>query len=199
MGYNETTLKAVLDAAVRAACPIIHISALAGQAPFIASSPCLGDSPVPLIGITLEGYLALMAEIRNALIVEHDAALPYPVRAGGARDPHAADTRVALSPRTVSGYLDLPAAKTAMHYLLDSVGQETTIVYLGLRSFAEIQTYWRRRNELCRTFAQRYEWIDDDVHDLSYWLDHTTDLVRFDLEAFARSRGLSERTHAAVG
>jgi hypothetical protein len=84
------TLADVLATARESACPIIHISMLAGEVPFIASSPCLGNASVPLIDITIDDYLGLMAELRNVLVIEHDECLSFPIFTGGGRDPHAA-------------------------------------------------------------------------------------------------------------
>jgi hypothetical protein len=188
------TLADVFAAARESACPIIHISMLAGEAPFIASSPCLGNASVPLIDITVDGYLGLMAELRNTLAVEHDECLSFPIFTGGGRDPHAFAKRLELPPRTTSGSLDLACGHAAVYYLMDSVGQETTILYDGLRSFADIQSYWQRRGELWRTFVELYNPIDDDLEELSYLLDHTVLLDDFDVHALAARRGLVQRS-----
>jgi hypothetical protein len=187
----RTTLADVIAAAREHACPIIHISRLAGEAPFIASSPCLGNASAPLIDVTIDGYLGLMAELRNTLVVEHDENLSFPIFTGGARDPSAAANRLELPPRTTSGVLDLASGYAAVYYLMDSVGQETTIVYDGLRSFADIQSYWQQRGEIWRTFVECYQPIDADLSDLSYHLDRTVLLDAFDLRAFAARRGLT--------
>jgi hypothetical protein len=77
---------------------------------------------------------------------------------------------------------------------MDSVGQETTILYDGLHSFADIQSYWQRRGELWRTFVELYDPIDDDLQELSYVLDHTVLLDDFDVHALAARRGMVRRT-----
>ena len=53
--------------------------------------------------------------------------------------------RLQLSPRTIAGSIALEEGTAAVYYMLDSAGQETTIIYDGLRSFADIQDYWQRR------------------------------------------------------
>jgi hypothetical protein len=188
------TLADVLATARESACPIIHISMLAGEVPFIASSPCLGNASVPLIDITIDDYLGLMAELRNVLVIEHDECLSFPIFTGGGRDPHAYATRLELPPRTTSGSLELVSGHAAVYYLMDSVGQETTILYDGLHSFADIQSYWQRRGELWRTFVELYDPIDDDLQELSYVLDHTVLLDDFDVHALAARRGMVRRT-----
>src|SRR5665213_3826544 len=84
-------------------CAIVHIGMLAGEAPFIASSPCLCNASVPLLDITPDDYLHIMAEIRNTLIVEHDESLSFLIFTGGALDQRAVQERVQLTPRTTSG------------------------------------------------------------------------------------------------
>jgi hypothetical protein len=126
-------------------CPIIHISRLAGEPPFIASSPCLGDAPPPLLDITPDDYLSIMADLRRRLVVEHDETLSFPIFTGGARDPRPGQLRLQLSPRTIAGSITLEQGTAAVYYMLDSAGQETTIIYDGLRSFADIQDYWQQR------------------------------------------------------
>jgi hypothetical protein len=139
------TLFDVMTASRRHDCPIIHISRLAGEAPFIASSPCLGDAPPPLIEITPDDYLSIMADLRNRLTVEHDETFSFPIFTGGARDPRPGRQRLQLSPRTIAGSIALEEGTAAVYYMLDSAGQETTIIYDGLRSFSDIQDYWQRR------------------------------------------------------
>jgi hypothetical protein len=185
------TLADIFTAAREHDCPIVHIGMLAGEAPFIASSPCLGNASVPLLDITPDDYLAIMAEIRNTLIVEHDESLSFLIFTGGGHDPRAAQDRVQLAPRTISGTVTVDGATAALYYMMDSAGQETTIIYNGLRSFADIQTYWKKRSELVRALTERYDSIEEDVHDLCYHLDRTTKLASFDLDAFARRRGLT--------
>jgi hypothetical protein len=139
------TLLDVITASRKHDCPIIHISRLAGEPPFVASSPCLSEGPPPLIEITPDDYLSIMAELRNRLIVEHDETLSFPIFTGGARDPRAAQERLQLAPRMIAGAITLEEGTAAVYYMLDSAGQETTIIYDGLRSFADIQDYWQRR------------------------------------------------------
>jgi hypothetical protein len=184
----RTTLADIMTAAREADCPIVHIGMLAGEEPFIASSPCLENASAPLIDITPDDYLAIMSEIRNTMTVEHDETLPFTIFTGGARNPQAAHDRLQLAPRTISGSIEVAQTTAALYYMMDSAGQETTIIYNGLRSFADIQAYWRRRGELVRSFAERYDPIEEDVHDLCYHLDRTTQLANFDIEAFARGR-----------
>jgi hypothetical protein len=172
-------------------CAIVHIGMLAGEAPFIASSPCLGNASVPLLDITPDDYLAIITEIRNTLVVEHDESLSFLIFTGGARDPQAVQERVQLPPRTISGSIAVGNATAALYYMMDSAGQETTIIYNGLRSFADIQLYWKRRGEILRAFTERYDPIEEDVYDLCYRLDRTTKLARFDIDAFAREHRFS--------
>jgi hypothetical protein len=172
-------------------CAIVHIGMLAGEAPFIASSPCLGNASVPLLDITPDDYLAIITEIRNTLVVEHDESLSFLIFTGGARDPQAVQERVQLPPRTISGSIAVGNATAALYYVMDSAGQETTIIYNGLRSFADIQLYWKRRGEILRAFTERYDPIEEDVYDLCYRLDRTTKLARFDIDAFAREHRFS--------
>jgi hypothetical protein len=172
-------------------CAIVHIGMLAGEAPFIASSPCLGNASVPLLDITPDDYLAIITEIRNTLVVEHDESLSFLIFTGGARDPQAVQERVQLPPRTISGSIAVGNATAALYYIMDSAGQETTIIYNGLRSFADIQLYWKRRGEILRAFTERYDPIEEDVYDLCYRLDRTTKLARFDIDAFAREHRFS--------
>jgi hypothetical protein len=193
------TLLNVITAAREQQCPIVHISGLAGQAPLVASTPCLGNLPVPLIDTTPDDYLSIMAEIRDALVVEHDETLAFLIFTGGARDPHAAHERTQLSPRTIAGSIAVAGTTMAVYYMLDSAGQETTIIYDGLRSFADIQAYWRRRGELVRAFTKVYAPIEEDLHALCYQFDRTTKLATFDLPAFARGRGLAPSSqHSAA-
>ena len=77
-----------------------------------------------------------------------------------------------LPPRTISGSIEVDGATAALYYMMDSAGQETTIIYNGLRSFADIQGYWKRRGELVRTFTERYDPSDEDVFDLCYHLHY---------------------------
>jgi hypothetical protein len=185
------TLADIMSASREADCPIVHIGRLAGEGPFSAGSPCLGNAPVPLLEITPDDYLAIMAEIRHVLTIEHDESLAFLVFTGGARDPQAAHERHTTKPRTIAGSITVAATTAALYYLMDSAGQETTIIYNGLRSFDDIQAYWRRRGELVRAFAEVYTPIEADVADLCYHLDRTTQLATFDLDAFARGRGLT--------
>jgi hypothetical protein len=184
------TLTDIMKAARENTRPIVHISGLAGQAPLVASTPCLGSLPTPLIDTTPDDYLSIMAEIRNALVVEHDETLGFLIFTGGARDPQAAHERAQLSPRMIAGSVTVAGAIMAVYYMLDSAGQETTIIYDGLRSFADIQDYWRRRGELVRAFTKVYAPIEEDLHALCYQFDRATKLSTFDLHAFARGRGL---------
>ena len=187
----RTSLTDIITVARANECPIIHISMLAGEAPFIASSPCLGDASVPLVEITVDDYLGVMAEIRNTMIVEHDETLSFPIFTGGARNARLIDARLELAPRNTSGSLSLACGAVAVYYLMDSVGQETTILYDGLRTFADIQTYWQQRGALWREFIERYAPAEEDLHDLSYHFDRTLALDTFDLDAFAERRGLT--------
>ena len=86
------SLADIFSAAREHDCAIVHMSMLAGEAPFIASSPCLGNASVPLLEITPDDYLRIMAEIRNTLVVEHDESLSFLIFTGGARDPRAAQS-----------------------------------------------------------------------------------------------------------
>jgi hypothetical protein len=185
------TLADIFTAAREHDCAIVHIGMLAGEAPFIASSPCLGNASVPLLDITPDDYLAIITEIRNTLVVEHDESLSFLIFTGGARDPQAVQERVQLPPRTISGSIAVGNATAALYYMMDSAGQETTIIYNGLRSFADIQLYWKRRGEILRAFTERYDPIEEDVYDLCYRLDRTTKLARFDIDAFAREHRFS--------
>jgi hypothetical protein len=180
----------VLAAAREHACPIVHLSRLAGAEPFVASSPCLGDAPRALIDITPDDYLGIMADIRRALVVEHDESLDCLIFTSGAGDERAAQERPAYAPRTIAGFIDAAGVAAAIYYLMDSAGQETTIIYIGLRSFADIQNYWRARGALVRTLTERYAALAEDVHELCHHLDRTTHPETFDLEAFARRRRL---------
>jgi hypothetical protein len=186
------TLLDVMTASREHDCPIVHISRLAGEQPIIASSPCLGNAPVPLIDITPDDYLAIMAELRTRIAVEHNETLAFQIFTGGARDPRAGLARVQLAPRTIAGSITLGQTTAAVYYMLDSAGQETTIIYDGLRSFADIQDYWLRRGQLVRAFTEQYAPSQEDVHDLYYYLDRTTQLATFDLDALAQRRGLTE-------
>jgi len=186
------TLFDVMTASREDDCPIVHISQLAGEQPFIASTPCFADEPVPLLEITPDDYLSIMAEIRNRLAVEHDETLSFVILTGGARDPRLGRERLRLSPRTIAGSLAFGAETAAVYYLLDSAGQETTIIYNGLRSFADIQDYWQRRGQLVRAFTEQYAPSREDVHDLCYCLNRTTQLATFDIDALAQRRGLTE-------
>jgi hypothetical protein len=187
------TLLDIFTAARERDCAIVHISGLAGEPAFVSSSPCMGDASVPLIDITADDYLAIMAEMRNELVVEHDESLAFLILTGGARDPQAARERLQLAPRTISGSITVSGTTAAVYYMMDSAGQETTVIYNGLQSFADIQTYWRRRGELVRALSEVYAPIEEDVHDLCYRLDRTTQLATFDIHAFARARGLPPR------
>jgi hypothetical protein len=189
------TLADIFTAARENDCAIVHIGMLAGDAPFIASSPCLGNASIPLLDITPDDYLRIMAEIRNTLVVEHDESLSFLIFTGGALDQRAVQDRMQLPPRTISGSLDVGGATAALYYMMDSAGQETTIIYNGLRSFADIQSYWKRRGELVRALTERYDPIEEDVFDLCYHLDRTTKLATFDLDAFAHGRGLAPNVH----
>jgi hypothetical protein len=184
------TLADIFTAAREYDCAIVHMGMLAGETPFIASSPCLGNASVPLLVITPDDYLHIMAEIRNTLVVEHDESLAFLIFTGGALDQRVVQDRVQLPPRTISGSIEVNGATAALYYMMDSAGQETTIIYNGLRTFADIQHYWKRRGELVRALTERYDPIEDDVFDLCYRLDRTTKLAAFDLDAFARGRGL---------
>jgi len=139
------TLLDVMTAARAHDCPIVHSSKLAGEPPFIASSPCLGEAPPPLLEITADDYLSIMSELRKRWTIEHDETLSFPIFTGGARDPRPGQQRLQLSPRTIAGSIALEEGTAAVYYMLDSAGQETTIIYDGLRSFADIQDYWQRR------------------------------------------------------
>jgi hypothetical protein len=145
---------------------------------------------VPLLAITVDDYLGIMAEIRNTLVVEHDEVLSFQIFTACARDPRSGLDRLQLAPRTISGCLDVNGTRAAVYYMMDSAGQETTIIYNGLQSYADIQAYWLRRGELVRTFTERYNPVNEDVYDLCYHLDRTTQLAAFDLDALARERGL---------
>jgi hypothetical protein len=191
------TLLDVFAAAREHGCPIVHISRLAGADPFVAQSPCLGDAPGALIDLTTDDYLGIMAEIRRELVVEHDESLTCLIFTSGSGDPGAAQSRPALAPRTIAGVIDIAGSAAAIYYLMDSAGQETTLIYDGLRSFAEIQTYWGRRGTLVRALRERYGGLDEDVADLCRQLDRTVQLETFDLAAFARQRGL--RRTAGLG
>ena len=122
MEYN--VLKELFAAARLAECSIVHIVKLPGEDPFVASSPCLGDAPPPLLELSIDQYLRLAAEIRDCLVVEHDEMLEI------------------LSPNTVCGHLELPWARAAVYHNLGTTGVETTILYRGLGSLLEIQAYW---------------------------------------------------------
>ncbi len=193
----RTTLNDVITAARAHQCPIIHISALAGEAPFIASRPCLGEASAPLVELTVDDYYRLMAEIRNAMVVEHDETLSFPIFTAGARDLQAPGERLQLPPRSTSGTLLLACGAAAVSYLMDSVGQETTIVYDGLRTFADIQTYWQQRGELRRMFIERYAPFEDDLHAFAAHLDRTVALGTFDVDAYAVQHGLRACSYSA--
>ena len=134
-----------------------------------------------------------MAELRNRIVVEHDETLAFLIFTGGARDPQATQDRLQLAPRTIAGSVMVDGATAAVYYMLDSAGQETTIIYNGLETFEDIQAYWRRRGELVRAFAEVYAPIEADAHDLCRQLDRNTQLDTFDIHAFARGRGLTKR------
>ena len=192
----RTMLSDVIAAGREHCCPIIHISVLAGEAPFIASSPCLGNASVPLIDIGIDAYLGIMAELRNTMIVEHDETFSFPIFTSGAHDASLIGERLQLPPRNTSGSLSLACGTAAVCYLMDSVGQETTILYDGLRTLADIQAYWQRRGVLWRYFVERYAPIEEDLHDLSYHLDRTIALNTFDVDALAARRGLETSGYA---
>ena len=137
----RTMLSDVIAAGREHCCPIIHISVLAGEAPFIASSPCLGNASVPLIDIVIDDY---------------DETFSFPIFTSGAHDASLIGERLQLPPRNTSGSLSLACGTAAVYYLMDSVGQETTILYDGLRTFADIQAYRQRRGVLWRDFVERY-------------------------------------------
>src|ERR1700722_9028998 len=102
------TLFDVMTASRTHDCPIVHISRLAGEPPFIASSPCLGGAPPPLIEITADDYLSIMADLRNRLTVEHDETFSFPIFTGGARDPRPGQLPVLPSPGS-------QATRTGLH------------------------------------------------------------------------------------
>jgi hypothetical protein len=187
------TLVDIFTAAREHDCAIVHIGMLAGEAPFIASNPCLGNASAPLIDITFDDYLSIMAEIRNTLVVEHDESLSFLIFTAGALDQRVVQERVPLPPHTISGSIEAGGATAALYYMMDSAGQETTIIYHGLRSFADIQRYWEIRGELLRALSEHYDPAEEDVFDLCYRLDRTTKLATFDLDDFARGRGLAPR------
>jgi hypothetical protein len=184
------TLADIMTASRDAGCPIVHISMLAGDEAFVASRPCLGDASAPLLSITPDDYLALMAEIRNTMLVEYDESHTFTIYTAGARDPRAAQERLPLPPRTIAGTVDAGGTTAAVFYMMDSGGQETTVIYDGLRSFADIQAYWKQRGELVRAFCDEYEPSEGDVNALCSQLDRTTKLTNFDLNCFAHGRGL---------
>jgi hypothetical protein len=184
------TLNDIFAAARERGCAIIHISRLAGEEPFIANSPCLGNASAPLIDITTDDYLAVMADVRRLLSVEHDETLSVQIFTAGARDINVAHERFRTAPRVISGSIEVAGTTAALYYLMDSTGQETTIIYNGLRSFADIQNYWKLRLDLVRTFTGRYAATEEDVYDLCYLFDRMTQLATFDIAAFARERGL---------
>jgi|HubBroStandDraft_1064217.scaffolds.fasta_scaffold372058_1 hypothetical protein len=188
MEYNAPALSFLLMTARLKGCEIIHISKLADEDPFIASRPCLGEPSAPLLDITPSGYLALMAELREHLIIEHAETLTCLITTAGGRAPQAASERVQLAPYIMSGHLDDELA--AVYYMMDSAGQETTIIYRGLRSVSEIQAYWCERSRLCRDFADRYDATDDDLQLLCHEFDKTVDLQSVNLASFARRLGL---------
>ena len=86
-----------------------------------------------------------MAEIRNALVVEHNETFDFTIITGGSRDFDAVDGRSRHSPQLIGGYVNAGGERVAVYYLLDSAGQETTILYDGLTSWAEIGDYWSER------------------------------------------------------
>jgi hypothetical protein len=185
-------LQRIFDAARERECPIVHISALEGEKPFVASTPCLGDRPVPLVEMSNDQYLALMAEIWGVLTIEFDRELPMPIHVRGRRGSAGASERTPLTPRTIAGFLGGPFSAAGVQYTLDSYGQETTILYLGLRAMRDIQAYWLQRSEVYRAFVTRYACNDRDTAALLQRLDHTVTPLAIDLEAFAAARGLHE-------
>jgi hypothetical protein len=158
------TLPDLFNAAREHERPIVHISKLAGDAPFVAGSPCLGNAPAPLLDITVDDYLGIMADIRNALVVEHEESLSMTILIGGACDLHAAKERVQFAPHATSGRLKIAGLTAAVYYLMDSAGQEATIIYSGLSSFEDIQDYWLRRSALVHALRDRYDPSDEDVY-----------------------------------
>jgi hypothetical protein len=183
-------LQRIFDAARDRDCPIVHISALEDEPPLIASTTCLGDRPTALVDISADQYLGLMAEIWGLLVVEFAQDLPTLIRMRSAQPQASTSQRSALLPHTIAGYLQLPLQDAAVHYTLDSYGQETTILYCGLRSVAEIQTYWRERTEMYRTFSERYSCNDRDLGELLRRLDRCVRPATFDVERFAAERDL---------
>ena len=191
-------LQRLFDASRDRECPIVHISALEGEQPFVASTPCLGDRPPALVDLSAEQYLGLMAEIWGMLVIEIDQVLPMPVHVHRARAATGTSDRCVLPPRTIAGHLSLPLVSAAVHYTLDSYGQETTILYCGLRSFREIQAYWRQRAEVYHEFSARYSCNERDLQRLLARLDHTVYPLTFDVEAFAEAHGISRTVCASA-
>jgi hypothetical protein len=185
-------LQRIFEAARDRDCPIVHISALEGEPPFIASTPCMGDRPEPLVDLSSDQYLGLQAEIWGALVIEFDRELPAMFGVRGARERRETSERTALPSRTVAGYLGFFVVPAAVQYTLDSYGQETTILYCGLRSFRDIQAYWRERGEVYRAFGERYACNERDRSELLRRLDRTVRPLTFDVEAFAAERGIRE-------
>jgi len=185
------TLADIFTAAHERDCPIVHISGLAGQAPFIAGNPCLGNTSVPLVDITPDDYLAIMAELRNRIVVEHDETLAFLIFTGGARDPQAPKTGYS-SHRVRSPAPLCRRSDGAVYYMLDSAGQETTIIYNGLETFEDIQAYWRRRGELVRALQRLRSDRSGRTRPVSSARpEYPTRYV--DIHAFARGRGLTKR------
>jgi hypothetical protein len=189
-------LQRILDAGRERDCPIVHIGALENAEPFVAATPCRGDSTDALIEISREQYLALAAEIWGMLVVEYDRELPMPVHVGGSATGGSA--RVALTARTIAGFLRLPLVTAGVQYTLDSYGQETIILYRGLESFADIQRYWTGREAVVRAFRERYSANALDLDMLLSRLDRTVRPHEFDLETFAAERGVSRAVNVAI-
>lgn len=195
MKHNASLIREVLCAAHAAGCEIVHVSKLAGQAPFVASRPCLGDGPAPLLPVTQDEYLTFMAELRSRVIVETSQTLSCRITTAGGQYPELAEHRTQLNPFYLIGRLR--DARVAVYYLLDSAGQETTILYVGLGSARDIEAYWSNRSAVCRTFSERYDATDEDLYALCRELDRTVDAGSVDVAAFAHRRGLSLARSAA--
>lgn len=178
---EHSVLKELFAAARLAECPIVHVVKLPGEDPFVASSPCLGDAPEALLELSVDEYLRLMAELRDCLVTEKQEILAR------------------LNPNAVFGHLDLTWGRAGLCYALESSGVETTILYRGLGSVAEIQAYWLARTALCGDFVAAYGPRSADLAELCRRLDRTVDVASIDLAAFAAERGLGAGVSHALG
>ena len=71
------------------------------------------DKWIPLLDISVDDYLGLMAEMRNMMTVELDETLTFPIFTGGASNPRALEQRMQLPPRTTSGSLNVAGSCAA--------------------------------------------------------------------------------------